>query len=155
MNAIDTYNQLSKDLSKLISILKSVRTIEEIHIERHILGYKYNSDKDMHEYWIALSIYSVSNSLSYLAYVINAIEEIVPIKTTSKAEIEGYVESFIKNETKVLTVLESIIDKPNQIFIGYSEPITMEEYLEKIVIDIHDEANNLDWNYKKLQSDEN
>lgn len=151
MNATDTFEQLSEDLSKSLAALLNVKTIEEQNAEGLLSGFKYNQEKHMLEYWISLGKYSVSMDLIHLAFVINGKEQIVPTNINSRDDINNYILTFLKNKEKVISAFNAVINKPNQIFIGYSQPITMEEFLQKVVSDIHNESINLDSCYHKLQ----
>ncbi|MCK9401909.1 MAG: hypothetical protein M0Q26_00780 [Chitinophagaceae bacterium] len=151
MTAIETFDQLHSDFDKTLIALLNVRSINEIQTERKMPGYVYNQDKGIHEYWIALGQYSVSSNLSFLGFVINAGVQLLPTTLNSKQDIADYCSAFTKNKDKVIVTFESVIGKPNILFIGYTNPITMEEYLQNIVSDIHDEALNLEYNYKKIK----
>jgi hypothetical protein len=152
MTATETFEQLTSDFEKTLTALLNVRTIDEIHFERKMPGYVYNQDKGLHEYWIALGQYSVSSNLSVLNFVINATEQLMPASLKSKEEIADYFSEFKNNRDKIIAAFDSVIGKPNMIFLGYANPITMEEYLQQIVSNINDEAINLEYNYKILIS---
>jgi hypothetical protein len=151
MTALETFNQLNADFEKTIAALLNVRTIKEIQAARQLPGYKYEPEKHMREYWIALGQYSVSANFSYLSYIVNATEHIVPAIMHTIEDIQEYCKQFSTNKEKVIAAFERIIGKPNQVFIGYAKPITMEEYLQNIVSNIHTEALNLDYNYQQLK----
>lgn len=152
MTAIETFEQLLSDFDKTLTALLNVRSIDEIHAERRIPGYVYNQDKNLHEYWIALGQYSVSSNLSVLGFVINAGEQLLPTALNSKQDIADYCAAFKNNRDKVIAAFELVIGKPNMLFIGYANPITMEQYLQDIVSHINDEALNLEYNYKKIKT---
>lgn len=152
MTAKETFEQLSSDFDKTLTALLNVKAIDEIHTERRLPGYVYKQDKGIREYWIALSQYSVSSNLSVLTFVVNATEEILPTFLNSKDDIANYCAFFKKNREKVIAAFEAVIGKPNMVFIGYADPITMEQYLQDIVTSIHEEALNLEYNYKELKS---
>lgn len=152
MTANETFEQLISDFGKTLTALMNVRTIDSIHDERRLPGYVYNQDKSLHEYWIALGQYSVSSNLSVLAFVINGREQVLPTSLNSKKDILDYITVFKNSKDKVVAAFDSVIGKPNMVFIGYANPITMEQYLQKIVSDINDEALNLEYNYNKLKS---
>lgn len=151
MTAPETFSQLNADFEKTIAALLNVRTIKEIQAARQLPGNKYDPEKHMREYWIALGQYSVSATLSYLAYITNTTEQIIPTVMHTKQDIQEYYKQFVVNKEKVIEAFNRIIGKSNQIFVGYAEPITMEEYLQKIVSDIHNEALNIDYNYQQLK----
>ncbi len=130
----------------------NVRTTAEFQEERQLPGYVYEQEKHLHEYWIALGQYSFSVDLSQLAFVINYREQVLPINIQTRQELSNYVRLFRDNEEKVISAFDRVIGKPNQIFIGYTEPITMEQYLQRVVSSIHEEALNLDYNYQKFKS---
>jgi hypothetical protein len=152
MTAIETFEQLLSDLDMTLTALLNVRSIDKIHAERRMQGYVYNQDKSLHEYWIALGQYSVSSNLSILGFVINAREQLLPATLNSKQDIADYCVAFKNNRDKVIAAFDLVIGKPNMQFIGYTNPITMEQYLERIVSHINHEALNLDYNYKKLKT---
>lgn len=152
MTAAVTFEQLTSDFEKTLTALQNVRTIDNIHEERRLPGYVYNQDKSLHEYWIALGQYSVSSNLSVLGFVINGSENILPTTLNSKQDIADYCNAFKNNKDKVIAAFDSVIGKPNMVFIGYEKPITMEQYLQNIVSEINDEAHNLEYNYKKFKS---
>lgn len=152
MTGVETFEQLILDFDRILKALMNVRFIDNIHDERRLAGYVYNQDKSMHEYWIALGQYSVSSNLSVLAFVINGREQVLPTSLKSKQDILDYCTAFKYSKDKVIASFDSIIGKPNMVFIGYENPITMEQYLQKIVSDINDEALNLEYNYNKLKS---
>ncbi len=151
MTATETFEQLDADFEKTLIALLGVKSIDAIHYERRLPGYVYHQDKALHEYWIALGQYSVSSNLSLLAFVINAKEPIVSVVLKSKQDIVNYCNEFKRNSAKVIEAFDFVIGKPNMVFIGYSNPITMEEYLQKIVSKIHSEALNLEYNYKQFK----
>lgn len=151
MTAPETFNQLNDDFEKTIAALLNVRTVKEIQDARQLPGYKYEPEKHMREYWIALGQYSVSANFSYLSYIVNATEYIVPVTMNTKEDIQEYCKQFVINKEKVIAAFERIIGKPNQIFIGYDKPITMEKHLQNIVSNIHAEALNIDYNYQQLK----
>mgnify|MGYP006910068178 FL=1 len=152
MTAKETFEQLSSDFDKTLTAILNVRSIDEIHLERRKPGYVYNQDKSLHEYWIALSQYSVSSNLSVLGFVVNASERLLPTTLSSKQDIVNYCTAFKNNRDKVIAAFDFVIGKPNMVFIGYSTPITMEQYLQDIVSDISNEALNLEYNYKKINA---
>ncbi len=152
MTATETYKQVQDDFSKILNALLRVKTIDEIHIERRAPGYKYNQTKAMHEYWIALSKYSVSANLSLLAFAINGKQQILPSSLESRQDIIKYCEIFEQRRDEIVNIFNRIIDNPDFLFIGYAEPITMEQYLQNIISDIHDEALNLEYNYNQYKS---
>lgn len=151
MTAIETFEQLLSDFDKTLTALLNVKSIDEIHADRRMPGYIYNQDKSLHEYWIALGQYSVSSNLSLLGFVINAGEQLLPSSLNSKQDIADYCAAFKNNRDKVIAAFELVIDKPNMLFIGYTNSITMEQYLQDIVSHINDEALNLEYNYKKIK----
>ena len=152
MTAAETFEQLILDFENTLTALMNVRTIDNIQDERRMQGYVYNQDKSLHEYWIALGQYSVSSNLSVLAFVINGREQVLPTSLKSKQDIVDYYTAFKNNKDKVISAFDSVIGKPNMVFIGYESPITMEKYLQKIVLNINNEALNLEYNYNKLKS---
>lgn len=152
MTAIETFEQLLPDFEKILTALQNVRSIDEIHAEKRMPGYVYNQDKSLHEYWIALGQYSVSSNLSVLGFVINAGEQFLPTTLNSKQNIADYCAAFKNNRDKVIAAFDAVIGKPNRLFIGYANPITMEQYLQNIVSHINEEALNLEYNYKKLKT---
>ena len=152
MTAEETFQELKMALNKTLTALLNVRTIDRIHEERRLPGYIYNQDKSLHEYWIALGQYSVSSNLSVLGFVINAREPILPTNLKSKQDIADYCTTFENNKDKVIEAFDLVIGKPNMVFIGYENPITMEQYLQNVVSEINNEALNLEYNYKKFKS---
>ena len=152
MTAEETFQELKIALNKTLTALLNVRTIDRIHEERRLPGYIYNQDKSLHEYWIALGQYSVSSNLSVLGFVINARETILPTNLKSKLDIADYCTVFENNKDEVIEAFDLVIGKPNIVFIGYENPITMEQYLQNVVSEINDEALNLEYNYKKFKS---
>jgi hypothetical protein len=152
MTARETFKQLTSDFDKTLKALASVRTINDIHEARRLPGYIYNQEKSIHEYWIALGQYSFSSNLSVLAFIINVNKQVLPTVLKSKQDILDYCTAFKDNNSEVISAFDSIIGKPNMLFIGYENPITMEQYLQKIVSDINEEALNLEYNYNKFKS---
>jgi chorismate mutase len=152
MTSIETFEQLLSNFDKTLTALLNVRSIDEIYTERRMSGHVYTRDINCHEFWIALGRYSVSSNLSLLGFIINDREELLPTKLNSRQDIADYCAAFKNNRDKVIAAFDSIIGKPNILFIGYANPITMEQYLQDIVTDIIDEAQNLEYNYKILKT---
>lgn len=150
MTAHQIFQQLNSDIEKSLTAILNVRTIDEIHISRKIPGYVYDQEKSTREYWIALGKYTFSADLSVLSYIINGYKVIVPERCESRDDLVSFYAAFKSNKDEVIAAFDKIIDKPNMVFIGYPKPITMEQYLNKVVGNIHEEALNLDYNYKKL-----
>lgn len=152
MTAAETFQEIKIALNRTLTALLNVRTIDRIHEERRLPGYVYSQDKSLHEYWIALGQYSVSSNLSVLGFVINGRETIVPTILKSKQDIADYCTAFDNNKDKIIAAFDLIIGKPNMVFIGYENPIAMEQYLQNVVSEINNEALNLEYNYKKFKS---
>lgn len=152
MTSEEIFEQLNSDFDKTLGALLNVRSIDEIQSDRKSPGYIYNHDRGLHEYWIALGQYSFSSNLSLLAFVINSREQILPTKLNSRQDIADYCAAFKNNRNKVIASFDLVIGKPNILFIGYANPITMEQYLQDIVSDITSESLNLEYNYKILKS---
>jgi hypothetical protein len=151
MTSTETFEQLISDFDKTITALLFARTANRIRNERDLAGYIYNDDKNLREFWIAISQYSVVSNLSSLMFIINQKEEILPSSLKSKQDIIDYFVTFKNNKDKVIAVFDTMIGKPNIIFIGYEKPIAMEQYLQIIVDDINAEAQNLEFHYKELK----
>ena len=118
-------------------------------------GYVYNQDGHLHEYWIALGQYSFSANLSQLAFVINdrqlLLPDILPKSFQSRQDLVNFSQMFKRNRGNAIASFDNIIDNPNRQFIFYAESIPMEQFLEKVVLHIHEDALNLEYNYNELK----
>ena len=152
MTATEVYSEIAADLDKSITAILNVRTTLQIGEERKSPGYKYNPDKHLTEYAIAISQITFGAYLSQLSPVLNAGDSIVPNALLTRADLVNFQNSFANNKTKAIAAINRVIDKPNLVFIGYEEPITMEKYLEIVIRNIRDEANCIANNYKLFLS---
>jgi len=150
MTATETFIQLREDILKAITAIGGVQTFEQMRNERLQPNYQYNQEKHMREYWIALGQFSISSELGYLTSVVNASEATLPKLFESRQDLKTFYAEFVDNEEKIIASFDSIIGHPNRLFIGYNEPITMEQFLNKIVDNIHTDAINLDYNYQEF-----
>jgi hypothetical protein len=155
MTALETFNQLSTDISRTLNSLLKVRAVAEIQNSRKVSGYIYNPDKHTREYWIALGQYSFSADLLRLAFIVNdrgfLLPDLLPTFLQTKQDLVNYYQTFISHRGDVIASFSKIIGNSNRLFSVYmDDTITMEQQLERVVLDIHNESLNLEFNYKQL-----
>jgi hypothetical protein len=151
VNATEVYDELKEDIGKAVTAIISVRPHE--HRQGHPYGdYMDNQQKYIHEHWISLGLLSFSGQLEQLAFAVNGrVEPILPTGLRTRQDLVNFQNTFTEQKDNVIASFERVIGNPNLIFLGYPEPITMEEFLQKVFDGINDEANNLDYNLKEFQ----
>ena len=78
-------------------------------------------------------------------------EDLLPKSFQSRQDLVNFIQMFKRNRGNVIASFDNIIDNPNRQFIFYAESIPMEQFLEKVVLHIHEDALNLEYNYNELK----
>jgi hypothetical protein len=152
MNATETYDQLVTDIGRSLTLISSVRTIPEIQGLRKLPGYVYNPDVHLHEFWIAISQYSVAGDLYRLALLLNDRGLLLPslFPNLYGSELDGpkLFSQLKRNKGNIIAHLHKVIGNPNMIS-PFSE-IPIEDTLNHILVSIHNESMNLKFNYEQF-----